>query len=101
MSEKTTRDQLASRLGFLLLSAGCAVGLGNVWRFPYIVGKYGGLIFLLAYFFFLLAVSLPIMVMEFSAGRASQKPWHAATMNFLLSKPGAVSAGLAMWDPLF
>lgn len=73
MSKQTSRDQLASRLGFLLLSAGCAVGLGNVWRFPYVVGKYGGLIFLLAYFFFLLAVSLPIMVMEFSAGRASQK----------------------------
>lgn len=68
-----TRDQLASRLGFLLLSAGCAIGLGNVWRFPYVVGKYGGLLFLVAYFFFLLAVSLPIMVMEFSAGRASQK----------------------------
>lgn len=73
MSKHMTRDQLATRLGFLLLSAGCAIGLGNVWRFPYIVGKYGGLIFLAAYFFFLLAVSLPIMVMEFSAGRASQK----------------------------
>lgn len=70
---KQSRDQLATRLGFLLLSAGCAIGLGNVWRFPYIVGKYGGLLFLIAYFFFLLAVSLPIMVMEFSAGRASQK----------------------------
>ena len=70
---KQSRDQLATRLGFLLLSAGCAIGLGNVWRFPYIVGKYGGLLFLVAYFFFLLAVSLPIMVMEFSAGRASQK----------------------------
>ena len=45
-----TRDQLASRLGFLLLSAGCAIGLGNVWRFPYVVGKYGGLLFLVAYF---------------------------------------------------
>jgi len=67
------REQLATRLGFLLLSAGCAIGLGNIWRFPYIAGQYGGAIFLAAYFFFLLAVGLPIMVMEFSAGRASQK----------------------------
>ena len=69
----TGREQLATRLGFLLLSAGCAIGLGNIWRFPYVAGQYGGAIFLGAYFFFLLAVGLPIMIMEFSAGRASQR----------------------------
>ena len=67
------RESLASRLGFILLSAGCAIGLGNVWRFPYITGKYGGAIFVLVYLFFLVALGLPIMVMEFSVGRASRQ----------------------------
>ncbi len=67
------RETLASRLGFILLSAGCAIGLGNVWRFPYITGKYGGALFVLAYLFFLVALGLPIMVMEFSVGRASRQ----------------------------
>ncbi len=70
---KHSREELATRLGFLLLSAGCAIGLGNVWRFPYIAGLYGGAYFLAVYFFFLLAVGLPIIVMEFSIGRASRK----------------------------
>ncbi len=74
----TSREQLASRLGFLLLSAGCAVGLGNVWRFPYIAGQYGGAIFLITYFFFLFAIGLPILIMEFSIGRAAQKSWGSA-----------------------
>ena len=67
------RESLASRLGFILLSAGCAIGLGNVWRFPYITGKYGGALFVLIYLFFLVALGLPIMVMEFSVGRASRR----------------------------
>ncbi|MBO7174634.1 MAG: sodium-dependent transporter, partial [Spirochaetaceae bacterium] len=67
------RESLASRLGFILLSAGCAIGLGNVWRFPYITGKYGGALFVLVYLFFLIALGLPIMVMEFSVGRASRQ----------------------------
>ncbi|MDE5832709.1 MAG: sodium-dependent transporter [Desulfovibrio sp.] len=62
---------LGSRLGFLLISAGCAIGLGNVWRFPYITGVYGGAIFVLVYFVFLAAI-LPILIMEFSVGRASR-----------------------------
>lgn len=70
---KNSREELATRLGFLLLSAGCAIGLGNVWRFPYITGRYGGAYFLAVYFFFLLAVGLPIIVMEFAIGRASRK----------------------------
>ena len=71
MENNAKRENLASRLGFLLLSAGCAIGLGNVWRFPFITGKYGGAVFLLAYLAFLLLMGLPVLVMEFSVGRAS------------------------------
>ena len=67
------REKFASRLGFILISAGCATGLGNVWRFPYIVGRYGGAAFVLIYLAFLLLLGLPIVVMEFAVGRASQK----------------------------
>lgn len=67
------RERLGSRLGFILLSAGCAIGIGNVWKFPYIVGQYGGGIFVLIYLFFLLILGIPVMTMEFSLGRASQK----------------------------
>lgn len=67
------RESFASRLGFVLISAGCAIGLGNVWRFPYITGKYGGAAFVLIYLLFLLILGLPVMVMEFSVGRASQR----------------------------
>lgn len=67
------RERLGSRLGFILLSAGCAIGIGNVWKFPYITGQNGGGIFVLIYLFFLLAMGLPVMSMEFSMGRASQK----------------------------
>lgn len=81
------REHFASRLGFILISAGCAIGLGNVWRFPYIVGKYGGAAFVLVYLLFLIILGLPIMAMEFSVGRASQK---SGAMSFkTLQKPGS------------
>lgn len=67
------REKFSSRLGFILISAGCAIGLGNVWRFPYIVGQYGGAAFVLIYLAFLLVFGLPIVIMEFAVGRASQK----------------------------
>jgi len=67
------RENLASRLGFILISAGCAIGLGNVWRFPYIVGQYGGALFVLIYLFFLVILGIPVMSMEFSVGRASRR----------------------------
>ena len=67
------REKLGSRLGFILLSAGCAIGIGNVWRFPYVTGKYGGGVFVLFYIFFLIVMGLPIMTMEFAVGRASGK----------------------------
>lgn len=98
-----SREKFSSRLGFLFISAGCAIGLGNVWRFPYITGVYGGAAFVLIYLFFLLVLGLPIMVMEFAVGRASQQSvansfrvlepkgskWHlfgyvAAAGNYLL-----------------
>ena len=69
----TPRDKLGSRLGFILLSAGCAIGIGNVWKFPYITGQYGGGIFVLIYLFFLVIMGIPVLTMEFSLGRASQK----------------------------
>ncbi len=67
------REKFGSRLGFILISAGCAIGLGNVWRFPYIAGEYGGAAFVLMYLLFLVVFALPILVMEFAVGRASQK----------------------------
>ncbi len=66
------REKLGSRLGFILLSAGCAIGCGNVWKFPWMCGEYGGGIFVILYLMFLLIMGLPVMIMEFSVGRASQ-----------------------------
>jgi NSS family neurotransmitter:Na+ symporter len=67
------RERLGSRLGFILLSAGCAIGIGNVWKFPYMTGQNGGGIFVLIYLFFLVILGIPVMAMEFSMGRAAQK----------------------------
>ena len=67
------RERLGSRLGFILLSAGCAIGIGNVWKFPYMVGQNGGGAFVLLYLFFLVVMGIPVMTIEFSLGRASQK----------------------------
>lgn len=67
------REKLASRLGFILLSAGCAIGLGNVWRFPYITGQYGGAAFVLVYLVFLALLGIPVMTMEFAIGRAGKQ----------------------------
>lgn len=78
------REQFSSRLGFILISAGCAIGLGNVWRFPYITGMYGGGVFVLLYLFFLVVLGLPIVVAEFAVGRASQK---SVAMSFNVLEP--------------
>ena len=67
------RENFGSRLGFILVSAGCAVGLGNVWKFPYICGENGGAAFILIYLIFLLILGFPILICEFAVGRASQK----------------------------
>ena len=89
MSGNTQREMLGSRLGFLLLSAGCAIGLGNVWRFPYITGAYGGAIFVGIYLLCLFAV-VPTMIMEFAVGRAS---WPSTS----LSPRAASGTGAARW----
>lgn len=78
------RERFSSRLGFILISAGCAIGLGNVWRFPYITGQYGGAAFVLVYLLFLVILGMPIMIMEFSVGRASQK---SAARSFHVLEP--------------
>ncbi|HIH34825.1 MAG TPA: sodium-dependent transporter, partial [Methanosphaera sp.] len=62
------REKLKSRLGFILLSAGCAIGIGNVWKFPWLVGQNGGGIFVLVYLFFLIILGIPVMTMEFAMG---------------------------------
>ena len=80
------RERLGSRLGFILLSAGCAIGVGNVWKFPWMAGQYGGGVFVLIYLVFLILLGLPVMVMEFSLGRASQK--SPAMLYQQLEKPG-------------
>ena len=67
-----SREKFSSRLGFILVSAGCAIGIGNVWKFPYITGMYGGAAFILMYLAFLVVLGLPIMVCEFTVGRGSQ-----------------------------
>lgn len=78
------REKFSSRMGFILISAGCAIGLGNVWRFPYITGAYGGGAFVLMYLFFLLVLGLPIVVMEFAVGRGSQK---SSALSFNVLEP--------------
>lgn len=80
------REKLSSRLGFILLSAGCAIGIGNVWKFPYITGLYGGGAFVLVYLFFLIVMGVPLMTMEFAIGRASRKSPLLACK--VLEKPG-------------
>ncbi len=80
------RERLSSRLGFILLSAGCAIGCGNVWKFPWMAGQYGGGGFVLIYALCLLVLGLPVMVMEFSLGRASQA--SPVKMYQKLQKPG-------------
>ena len=80
------REKLKSRMGFILLSAGCAIGIGNVWKFPYIAGQGGGGAFVLFYLLFLVILGLPIMTMEFAVGRASRKSPVRAYQA--LEKPG-------------
>ena len=80
------RENFRSRLGFLLVSAGCAIGIGNVWRFPYITGQYGGGYFVLFYLICLVIMGIPVMTMELAVGRASRK--SAVQAYQTLEKPG-------------
>ena len=67
------RESFQSRLGFLLVTAGCAIGIGNVWRFPFVAGQNGGGIFVILYLIFLLCMGVPVLTMELAVGRASRK----------------------------
>ena len=81
------RESFKSRLGFILVSAGCAIGIGNVWRFPYVVGQNGGGIFVILYLVFLIIMGLPVLTMELAVGRASRK---SAVLSYkALEKPKA------------
>lgn len=110
------RERLSSRLGFILVAVGCAVGLGNVWRFPYVVGRNGGAIFVIIYLCFLAIFGLPIIIMEFAVGRSSQRSvaksfeilekkgskWHifgyfAMIANYLLMMFYTVIAGWVLY----
>ena len=88
------REKFGSRLGFVLISAGCAIGLGNVWRFPSIVSSYGGAAFILVYLLFLVIFGLPIMTMEFAVGRASQK---SIATSFATLEPKGTKWHLFSW----
>ena len=79
------RERLGSRLGFIMLSAGCAIGCGNVWKFPWMCGQNGGGSFMLLYILCLLVLGLPVMVMEFAVGRAAQASEPAQMVLFFAS----------------
>lgn len=79
MSESKKRERFGSRIGFILVSAGCAIGIGNVWKFPYLCGQYGGAAFILIYLVFLLILGIPVMICEFAIGRKAQ---HSAALAY-------------------
>ena len=79
------RERLGSRLGFIMLSAGCAIGCGNVWKFPWMCGQNGGGSFMLLYILCLLVLGLPVMIMEFAVGRAAQASEPAQMVLFFAS----------------
>lgn len=92
------REKFSSRLGFILVSAGCAIGIGNVWKFPYMCGEYGGAAFILIYLLFLLIMGIPAMVCEFSIGRGSKK---SVAMAFEQLEPAGTSWHLMKYIGIF
>lgn len=72
-TDSNSRELFSSRLGFILIAAGCSIGLGNVWRFPYIAGQYGGALFVLIYIAFLILLGIPLVTIELSVGRSSRR----------------------------
>ena len=92
------RERLSSRLGFILLSAGCAIGIGNVWKFPYMVGQNGGGIFVLLYLFFLLVMGIPVMTIEFSLGRAARKVPYESTKPWPPKAASGTSTATSPWQ---
>ena len=97
------RESLGSRLGFLLLTAGCAIGLGNIWRFPYVTGKFGGALFVAFYILFLLLMGLPLLIIELSVGRGSQRTLFGAAKVLPANKkfPWTLPAGIFFTGNIF
>ena len=92
------RENFQSRLGFLLVSAGCAIGIGNVWKFPYVTGQNGGGVFVLCYLLCLLVMGVPVLTMELAVGRASRR--SAVQAYYKLEKPGSkwhIHGGSVCW----
>ena len=89
MDPQNQRESFGSRLGFILVSAGCAIGIGNVWRFPTVTGQYGGGIFVLFYLLFLVLMGLPVLTMELAVGRAGR---GAARSAYKALEPGLCAA---------
>lgn len=79
--ERKPREIFKTRLGFLLIAAGCAVGIGNVWRFPFIVGQYGGAYFVLLYLFFLVTLGIPLLTVELALVEHQEALWLTVTKN--------------------
>ena len=92
------REGFKSRLGFILVSAGCAIGIGNVWRFPYMVGQNGGAIFVLFYLGFLILMGIPALTMELAVGRASGFTTMRAMKK--LEKKGHKWHHFGLWETL-
>ena len=88
------RETFGSRLGFILVSAGCAVGIGNVWKFPYMCGQFGGAAFILIYLVFLLIMGIPVMVCEFGVGRASR---HSVAVAYETLEPKGTKWHITKW----
>ncbi len=86
------REKFGSRMGFILVSAGCAIGIGNVWKFPYMCGEFGGAAFILIYLVFLLIMGIPVMICEFAVGRGSRRS-VAGSLN-LAAPAGMLPNGL-------
>lgn len=95
MDPQNQRESFGSRLGFILVSAGCAIGIGNVWRFPTVTGQYGGGIFVLFYLLFLVLMGLPVLTMELAVGRAGRGAARSAYKA--LAAGGISTAGSAWW----
>ena len=84
------REKLGSRLGFILLSAGCAIGIGNVWKFPYVVGQNGGGVFVLIYLIFLAILGIPVLSMEFAIGRERKGRPILCTRSWSRKEPSGI-----------
>ena len=88
------REKFGSRLGFILVSAGCAIGIGNVWKFPYMCGEFGGAAFILIYLLFLVILGIPVLVCEFAVGRGSR---HSVAASFEALEPEGTRWHMTKW----